>query len=120
MEIQPPDQIRIENLWVLARVGVPEEERAEAQRLALDVILFPARPLTGLGDDVSRTIDYFEVSERLKAVAGEGERRLIESLAEDLLEVILREFPVSAATVEVKKFILEEADAVAVRLTRNS
>lgn len=113
-------QIHLENLRVSTVVGVPDEERAAAQEVAVCVTMTPAQALAGLGDAIGRTVDYFAVSERVAAVAAEGERKLIETLAEDVAAAVLREFALEAVAVEVRKFILPNADFVSVRLERTA
>ena len=111
-------EISIENLWVSSRVGVPDEERAEAQLLAICLKMVPERPMAGLGDSIEKTIDYYAVGQRVEAIAGEGERKLIETLAEDIADSLVREFALDLVEVEVRKFILENADYVSVKLVR--
>ncbi|MCB1078701.1 MAG: dihydroneopterin aldolase [Verrucomicrobiae bacterium] len=108
------DRIRIRGLRLATRVGVPDEERAAPQTVAVDVEIVPATPLSGLGDDIGKTVDYFEVAEALKRVAATGERKLIETLAEDLGRAALAFDGVAGVTVEVRKFILPETDWVSV------
>ncbi|MBL9154863.1 MAG: dihydroneopterin aldolase [Verrucomicrobiales bacterium] len=111
------DRIVIRGLRLDTRVGVPDEERAVAQTVAVDVEIVPESALSGLGDEIGRTVDYFEVAEALKRVAAVGERRLIETLAEELGQATLAFAGVTAVTVEVRKFILPETDWVAVRVS---
>ncbi|MFT4548106.1 MAG: FolB domain-containing protein [Pseudoalteromonas tetraodonis] len=111
-------EIHIENLWVETSVGVPDEERAQAQEVAICLTMVPERPMAGLGDSIEKTVDYFAVSQRVAAIAGDGERKLIETLAEDVAELLLREFPLDSVVVELRKFILENADYVSVKLER--
>ncbi|MDB6028133.1 MAG: Dihydroneopterin aldolase, partial [Verrucomicrobiales bacterium] len=44
--------------------------------------------------------------------------KLIEKLASDIAETILKDFKVARVSVEVKKFIIPEAKFVSVKLTR--
>ena len=111
-------EIHLENLWVSTNVGVPDEERAEAQRVAVCLTMVPERAMAGLGDSIEKTVDYFAVSQRVAAVAGQGDRKLIETLAEDIAEILLREFALQSVIIEVRKFILENADYVSVKLER--
>lgn len=108
------DRIRIQGLKLETRVGVPEEERAHPQEVAVDVTLVPATDLSGLGDEIGKTIDYFQVAEAMKFVASDGKRRLIETLAEDLGRAALAFEGVSEVTITVRKFILPETDWVSV------
>jgi FolB domain-containing protein len=112
------DTISIHDLEVRYRVGVPEAERAEPQRLLLTVAMEHDFTAAAAGDDLARTVDYFAVSRRLLGF-GEGRSwRLIETLAVDIAGVVLLEFGAARVTVEVKKFVLPEARWVAVRVTR--
>ncbi len=112
------DTITIQDLEVRYRVGVPEAERAEPQRLLLTVAMELDFTAAATGDELTRTIDYFVVSRRLLGL-GEGRSwRLIETLAVDIAGVLLLEYGAARVTVEVKKFILPEARWVAVRVTR--
>lgn len=111
------DRIRIRGLSLSTRVGVPDRERAAPQTVAVDVEIVPAAGLTGLNDEIGRTVDYFEVAEALKRAASAGERRLIETLAEDLGRAVLGFEGVAGVTVEVRKFILPGTDWVSVSVT---
>jgi len=113
-------EIHIENLRVPTRIGVPDEERAGVQEVAICLTMEPERAMAGLGDAIGKTIDYYAVGQRVAAIAAAGERKLIETLAEDIAEALLREFALGAVVVEVRKFILENADYVAVKLERRA
>lgn len=113
------DVIRIVDLEVHYHVGVPDAERARAQRLLLGVAMEHDFREAAQADDLRHTINYFAVSQRLLRL-GEGRSwRLIETLAADLAELVLAEFGARRVTVEVKKFILPEARHVAVEVTRS-
>ena len=71
-----------------------------------------------IGDDLDRTIDYQAVSQRLLDFGRGRSWKLIETLAVELAEMILREFKPSRVTVEVKKFVIPQARHVSVRATR--
>ena len=112
------DTITIAGLRAITRIGVPDAERSEPQEVALTVVLTPGSPLAGLGDQIGNTVDYYEVSQRLLKLAAGRPRKLIETLAEEAAEMLLAEFPLRAAAVEVRKFILPETEYVAVRVER--
>ncbi len=114
-----PNHLHLQGLVVTSHIGVPEEERAVAQSLRLNITLWPSVPLTGLQDDFSRTVDYAAVAGRLRVIAAERPRRLIETLAEDLLTALLAEFPLREVRVEIEKFILPHTDFVRVCLSQS-
>ena len=113
------DTITICDLEVFFHVGVPDAERAQPQRLLLTVELAQDFAAAAATDDVTKTIDYYAVSQRLLRY-GEGRSwKLIEKLAADIAATLLTEFQPASISVEVKKFIIPEARHVAVRLTRS-
>ncbi|MCB1206093.1 MAG: dihydroneopterin aldolase [Verrucomicrobiae bacterium] len=112
------DRIHIRGLRLVTRIGVPDEERVLPQSVSVDVSISLSRSFKGFDDRIEHTIDYFQVSQKLREVAARGERRLIETLAEDLAAVVVAFDGVCAVTLEVKKFILADCDHVSVEITR--
>ena len=112
------DQIVIRGLELITHIGVPAEERAEAQtlrvHLTLDVAPFPA------DDRIDGTVDYKAVADRVRELAAGKERQLIETLARDIADEVLEEFEVGKVRVEIEKFILPETDWVGVVIERSS
>jgi FolB domain-containing protein len=112
------DQIVIQDLEVFYRVGVPDQERAEPQRLLLTIELEHDFTLAAKTDDLEKTIDYYHLSRCLLTFGEDREWKLIETLAVNLAEMILREFSPAQVAVEIKKFVLPEARWVSVRVER--
>lgn len=112
------DKITIADLEVIYRVGVPDEERAQPQRLLLTIDLTHDFTAAVAGDGVEQTIDYFAVTQFLLKF-GEGRNwKLIETLASNIADEILARFQPASVTVEVKKFIIPQTRHVSVSLTR--
>ena len=112
------DQIIISDLEVLYSVGVTDAERSRPQRLRLTVELFSDLRAAAATDDLSRTIDYFAVTQRVLHLGERRSWRLIESLASEIAALLLAEFKPAKVSVEVKKFIIPEARYVSVRIQR--
>ena len=112
------DQIAIQDLEVFYRVGVPDEERANPQRLLLTIELEHDFTLAAAADNLEKTIDYYQLSRRLLAFGKDREWKLIETLAVELAAMILREFKPARVMVVVKKLVLPEARWVSVRTRR--
>lgn len=112
------DTITIKDLEVHFRVGVPDEERANPQRLLITVsMVHPLQP-AAVADDLARTINYFAVTEAIKNLGRDKSWKLIETLAEDIAALVLRDFKPTQVTVEVKKFIIPQTQYVSVRIER--
>jgi len=109
-------KISIVDLEVFYRVGVPDAERAAAQRLLLTVVLEADFTAAAKSDGIADTINYFAVTQRLLKFGEGREWRLIEKLASDIAATIRQEFKPQGVTVEVKKFIIPEARYVSVRV----
>ena len=112
------DTIEIRRLRVSTHIGVPDEERANAQEIWISVLMNPFQGFTGLSDDVSNTVDYHRVSIELAELASAKPRHLIETLATDITELLLSTYPLACVDVEVEKRILPNADCVTVRIHR--
>jgi dihydroneopterin aldolase len=115
------DLIRIIDLEVFSRIGVPEEERREPQRLLVSLEMqVHSIAEAAKSDDIALTVDYYRVAERVKTLAGTGEWKLIETLAEELAADLLKEFQIGNLTLEIKKFILPDAQYVSVKIERGT
>jgi FolB domain-containing protein len=112
------DTITISDLEVFFHVGVPDEERANPQRLLLTVEMAWDFSAAAATDDLHKTIDYYAVTQRLLRFGVGRDWKLIEKLAADIAEMVLREFSSPTVIVEVKKFIIPEARSVSVRVAR--
>lgn len=110
--------ITIVDLEVFYRVGISEEERAKPQRLLLTLDVKFDFSSAAVSGRIGRTIDYYEVAQRLLKLGETRSWRLIESVATDVAERILSEFHPESVTVEVKKFSIPEARYVSASLTK--
>ncbi len=112
------DQIHIEELEVFAHVGVPDSERAAAQRLTFHLTLWPARPMDAANDDLGRAVNYATVCAEVEEFVKPRRDRLIETLANAVALHLLKTFAIQRITVELRKFILPQVKFVAVIVTR--
>src|SRR3954462_10118847 len=98
------NQIIIKDLAVNYRVGVPDAERAQPQKLLITLHMdYDFSPAIEK-DDITRTVDYALVSQRLLKF-GEGRTwKLIETLAFEIASTVAREFRLKSIEVEIKKF----------------
>lgn len=111
-------KINITDLEVFYCVGVTDEERAKPQRLLITVDMLHDFSLAAMNDRLAKTIDYFEVAQKLLNY-GEGRNwKLIERLATNIADFILSEYGPQAVAVEVKKFPIPQARHVSVSLTK--
>jgi len=110
------DRIHIEQLEVHGRVGVPDFERVEPQRLSLSVTLWPK--IAELHDNIANTVNYSAVAEYAKEFVNQHDYKLIETLAEEIAAHLLAQFNLRKVAVEVRKFVLPDANYVSVTAVR--
>jgi len=113
------DLIRVVDLEVFAHVGVPDAERHEAQRLliSLEISIDSFSHAAGT-DNLAWTINYADVVEHVKHVTAKRARKLLETLAEELAADLLKAFLIKKITLEIKKFVLPDAQYVSVKIER--
>jgi dihydropteroate synthase len=97
------DRIELRGLRVFARHGVLDSERQSEQEFVIDAVLWlDTRPAAG-SDDLSKTVDYGALADRLVRLAEEPPVRLIETLAERLAADCLSEPLVAEVEITVHK-----------------
>lgn len=111
------DTILIQDLRVTTSIGVPAEERAAPQELNVSVWLKLSTKEAAKTDDVSKTIDYAAVAEAISDL-GKTERKTIERFAEDIADMVLDNFKPESVSVSIDKFVLPNAERVAITITR--
>lgn len=112
------DSIHLRGLELPVLIGVPEAERAAWQTLQADISFSVPLRFDAMQDQLAATVDYAAVAVRLRALAAERPRQLIETLAGEMADCVLKEFLAVRVTIELRKRILPGCDYVAVSLTR--
>ncbi len=112
------DRIILDGIHVMAYVGVPDEERARPQLLEISIVLHLDLCPAACTEQVSASVDYREVQQKVIEVVHQHPRHLIEAVAEDIAQALLQGFKVHQVEVEVRKFILEHTRSVAVHIVR--
>ncbi|MDZ4817294.1 MAG: dihydroneopterin aldolase [Verrucomicrobiota bacterium] len=112
------DLIILKDIEVSAHIGVPDEERQNAQRLAISLCLKTSLKRAGKSDRIEDTINYHDIYKLVQSLAQEKPRKLIETLAEEIAEAILSQYKVKSVEVLVKKFIFPDTAFIAVQIKR--
>lgn len=87
------DKITIHHLEVFAKHGVYPEENALGQKFVISAVLHTHTRKAGLTDELAFSIDYGKVSHFIQAFVTEHTWKLLESVAEQLAQALLLEFP---------------------------
>ena len=118
MEADPNDLIHIEQLEVFVRIGVTENERAKPQRLTLSISVWPTARFENLEDDISKAVNYSAICVAAREFVGDRSDKLIETLAAQLASHLLQTFPIRTVRIELRKFVLPDAQYASVSVTR--
>jgi 7,8-dihydroneopterin aldolase/epimerase/oxygenase len=89
------DRIFVRGLAVDAVIGVYDWERTIRQALVIDLEMAWDIRAAASTDDLSRTLDYAAVSQRVMAFISESRFALVETLAERVAELVRSEFGVT-------------------------
>jgi dihydroneopterin aldolase len=97
------DRIELRGLRVIARHGVLDSERRNGQEFMIDAVLWLDTRPAAWSDDLSKTVDYGALANRLVRLAEDPPVRLIETLAERLAADCLSEPLVAEVEITVHK-----------------
>lgn len=115
------DRIEIRGLEILTFCGVLAEEQARKQPFRLDVDIYADLRRAGQTDDLTNTVDYGAVTDRLLAQLSSERHHLVERLAQRAMELVFEDPLVAEATVRVRKLrppIAAAIDTTGVRIHR--
>jgi len=97
------DIIYLHDLKIDCVLGIWEWERRTTQTVTLDLDLGADVRPAAASDRIEDTVNYKAIAKRLIAFVGESKFGLVETLAEKIAEIVLKEFPVRWVRVRVNK-----------------
>ncbi|MDD4169061.1 MAG: dihydroneopterin aldolase [Desulfotomaculaceae bacterium] len=97
------DKIVLAGMEFYGYHGVLSQEQSLGQRFAVDIELSLELDQAGNSDNPEDTVDYASIFDMVRAVIEGRPRRLLESVAEDIADSVLKSFPVKEVLVRVKK-----------------
>jgi len=97
------DIVYIYDLRIEATIGVYEWERRIRQTLVFDLEIGMDNRKAAASDDIADTICYGTVAKRIMAFVEESRFQLVETLAERVAEIVLKEFRVPWVRLKVNK-----------------
>jgi 7,8-dihydroneopterin aldolase/epimerase/oxygenase len=97
------DRIFLRELRIDAVIGIWEWERRIRQTVSLDLEMATDARRAARADAAEETLNYKDVAKRLIEFVGESKFQLVESLAEAVAGIIIREFNVPWVKVSVSK-----------------
>jgi dihydroneopterin aldolase len=113
------DKISIQSLEVRCIIGTLPRERRNKQKLLVDLEFPVSVRKTAQRDSLRDAVNYKKIADRVTAFASRSRFYLIETLAEDLAKVLLKEFQLKKILLRISKpGALKNARNVAVEIQR--
>jgi len=97
------DKVFIEGLEIDALIGIYVWERRIRQTLRFDLEMGFDNRRPAASDDIADTLNYKAVSKRIEQFVRESDFGLVETLAERIAEIVLREFNVRWLRLKLSK-----------------
>ena len=100
---QSTDSISLRELKVETVIGVWDWERKIRQTVCIDLEMGADIRRAAKTDSIDDTLNYKAVSKRVQQFVADSEFQLVETMAEKIAEVVLREFELPWIQVRVSK-----------------
>ncbi len=112
-------RILIRDLVVPWRVGIHKHEKEAPQPVRLNLDLEVREPENLGADEYREVVCYERIVERIRDLAGQGHVKLVETLADRIIELCLADTRVERVTVRVEKLgALADTASVGIEVTR--
>ena len=113
------DAILVKDLRVEALIGIHRRERHVLQTLSIDLDIGLPGTTVFKSDKVADTIDYEQVALKISDLAASGHFRLVETFAERIAQLLIRDFGAPWVRVSAAKIgVLPNAKFVGVTIER--
>lgn len=97
------DIVFIEGLMVETVIGVYEWEKRIRQKLVFDIELRADTGRAASDDAIDLTIDYASVSEKVTTMVSQMQVELVETVAEQVADMLLSSFPAASVRIKLAK-----------------
>ncbi|MFN8412905.1 MAG: dihydroneopterin aldolase [Anaerolineales bacterium] len=97
------DKTFIKDLLVRGIIGIRDWEREKPQDILINVTVFSDTSRAAQTDDIAYCVDYSALAKKIQHHAETAARLTVEALANDLVEICLKENGVTKAIVSVEK-----------------
>jgi dihydroneopterin aldolase len=109
----------IRDMVLPCSIGVHRHERLEAQRIRINLDLAVREDIEPLGDNLANVVCYETVANGIRAIVARGHVNLVETLAEDIAALCLKDIRILSARVRVEKLdVFADAQSVGVEIER--
>ncbi len=117
------DKILLSGISCTAYLGVLSGEKETAQEILIDLVLGLDLEAAAKADQVQLTVDYRQVVSRVQMTVEQSRFHLLEALASELCQTVLRDNKIESVRITVRKFpesLRDKLTDVAVEMTRQT
>lgn len=109
----------IRDLMLTASIGVYKREKKKPQRIRINLDLAVCEGIGPQDDKLSEVVCYEDVAAGVRSLVGEGHVNLVETLAERIADMCLKDYKVRVVRVRVEKLdVFEDTASVGVEIER--
>ncbi|MFL2693290.1 MAG: dihydroneopterin aldolase [Gammaproteobacteria bacterium] len=113
------DKVFIRGLEVEGIIGIFKWEREVRQIISVDIEMDFDNKKAAKSDSIEDALNYKLVGKRITSFIKNSKFQLVETLAENISKIILKEFPVTTVKVTLSKpGALRGSDSVGISITR--
>jgi dihydroneopterin aldolase len=113
------DKIKLSELKVETIIGIWEWEKRNPQIVSIDLEMSTAIKAAAKSDSIKDALDYRAISKRIKQYSENNHFELIETLAENLAQIIIEEFKVEWVKLSVSKpYAIRDSKNVSLTIER--
>ena len=113
------DKVFIKGLEVEGIIGIFQWEREVRQIISVDIEMDFDNKNAAKSDFIEDALNYKLVGKRITSFIKDSKFQLVETLAENISKIILKEFPVTTVKVTLSKpGALRGSDSVGISITR--
>ncbi|NQV84518.1 MAG: dihydroneopterin aldolase [Rhodospirillales bacterium] len=111
----------IRDLVVACSIGIHSHEKHGPQRVRINLDLAVDESGQPVGDDIGNVLCYEQLANGVGDIIGRGHVNLVETLAENIATMCLKDIRVLSARVRVEKLdILKDAQSVGIEIERSN
>ena len=124
MQKQVNDIIHIQDLETTTLIGIYPHEKITKQPLIISLKIYTDIKLAAKTDNINHTIDYAKISKFILNYINSNHFNLLETLAENICDVLIKEFHISKIDLEIKKPLalkdISKKSVVSLKISRHS
>jgi len=114
------DKVFINKLEIDAIIGIYDFERTNKQKVVFDIEMWWDIAKAAKSENIADALNYKTLSDHLKDFVGNSEYQLIETLAEAVANIIIKQYRVETVKLKLyKPDALDGATNVGVEILRN-